>query len=210
MIWTLRLSLAAAASMSWFRGLHESAEAVTAMQYSDDHLEFSRQVQGLGFSKRVYTTISLKTQQPCRVTVTEYLPQEWFVDVDEVSSALNFTHDSLIDIEKPTSLSKDSLYSFDLKGPSIEFDYPIHMRYNDCSADVLYRPARLVGPALSFSCMPGEVKVPQAVQFMMPVGNLNETSAVQRLTTVAVMIATCLLLYMIHSTAQRLEQKQKL
>jgi len=204
----LRLTLAAAVSIGWFRELHNSADPVGVISYTDDKLEFSRSVVGTGFSKKVHTSIKLKTQQPCSVKVTEYLPQEWFVDVDEVSPALNATYSSHIDIEKPTSLSADSLYYFDLQSPS-DFEYPIHMRYNNCSSDSLYRTARLVGPSLTFSCLPSEVKVPQVLEFSMPVGNLNDLPAVQNLTTLVVLLATGLLVYMIHDTAKRLETKQK-
>jgi hypothetical protein len=175
------------------------------MSYSDEQVEFSREVVGQGFSKRVHTVITLKAPQACSVKVTEYLPQEWFVDVDEVPSELQAVYSGSIDIEKPTGVSSDSLYYFEFTGSSIDFTYPIHMRYNDVSFDTRYRSARLVGPALSFSCLSREVLVPQAVQFYMPVGDLHDLPAVERITTLVVVLATAVLLYMIHTTAKRLE-----
>ncbi|CAG9335278.1 unnamed protein product [Blepharisma stoltei] len=120
--------------------------------FDNSVLSFSRELIGIGFTKQLYTKISLKNpSEKAFITLIEPVPYTWFVDQEEVPDYLNPKFSSLIDIELPSSHSTNHTFTINLEiTGDYEFTYPIHMRYNDPTYDVPYKMIKLPGPQIKY------------------------------------------------------------
>lgn len=121
----------------------------TSITFEISDLSFYREIRGSGLCKQSYTKIILKNQDLKKIKLIEPVPYTWFVDKEEIPGHLKPEFNTLIDIEMPSSISKDHVFSLNLEfDREIEFSYPIHMRYNDPSYEEPYKTLSLPGPEI--------------------------------------------------------------
>ncbi|CAG9322951.1 unnamed protein product [Blepharisma stoltei] len=157
---------------------------------------FSRELIGIGFIKQLHTQIIMKNPtEKASITLTEFIPYKWWIDKEDIPKSLNPEFNSLIDTESPSSDSTNHTFTINIEFyGKYEFSYPIHMRYDDPSYDVLYKTISLPGPQIQYN--QGQVfTVNGEFQAQVPVGQIKHIPIVVMGTILFELIVVCAIIF---------------
>lgn len=171
--------------------LIQVALSTRSYNFQSSGISIFRELKGSGLKQELITRLTLPPSLTC--TLQESITKDFFIDIEELPQTPSFKFSSKIDIELPASLSPAHTFIISLPN-SLEFSYPIHLRYNDCSSTDLYKDLSLEGPLLT--CGDLSIKVPDRLSFKVPIGNLEDTSIVISLTMATVL---CSVIWISHT-----------
>ena len=158
------------------------ASSSNIIEWKTDEINFVRELKGTGLKRDLYTKIEINHLTDC--ILYENISNDWFIDIEEVPKVPKFSFKSIIDIELPSSLSKNHEFSISI-GNTKEFIYPIHIRYNDCSESE-YKKIAIVAPILK--CGKKVYQIKGEINALVPIGNLKDLPSVTFITIITTLI----------------------
>lgn len=162
--------------------------------WEKDSISITRELKGTGLKQDLVTKIKLPKPMSC--TLQESISQDWFIDIEEMPKSLKTQFFSKIDIELPSSLSPSHNYNIFLDN-SIEFSYPIHIRYNDCDLENDYK--KIILPAPIVECEKKIYKIDNIIESQVPIGKLTHLPGIISITGVVVLVTVIWICSTIHN-----------
>ncbi|OMJ70029.1 hypothetical protein SteCoe_32092 [Stentor coeruleus] len=162
--------------------------------WEKDSISITRELKGAGLKQDLVTKVNLLKPMSC--ILKETISQDWFIDIEEMPKSLKIQFFSKIDIELPSSLSSSHNFNIYLDD-SIEFAYPIHIRYNDCDLENDYKKISLLAPVVE--CENNIYKINTIIESQVPIGKLTHLPGIISATGVVVLVTVVWICLTIHN-----------